>query len=241
MKKYITIATLFAAGSAFANAATVVDVDSFTFTSAGGYAYTVDDLTFTLTSSGGLKSGEANANATGNSAWFFSEKQELLFSGDYADNAWAKDLYSDYIMGANKGDHLTMTISGFSANQIGISLSFVAGCQFEGAGAWAPAAVLNENNSTALGVAEYVGSNATNVSSIALPASSTISPFGPIVYSFDNLVADANGAISFTVKGVGAHSAAISAISVVIPEPSAFGLLAGLGALALVGTRRRRR
>ncbi|MBR5623345.1 MAG: PEP-CTERM sorting domain-containing protein [Opitutales bacterium] len=44
-----------------------------------------------------------------------------------------------------------------------------------------------------------------------------------------------NGKLSFTTKDFFDYSA------VLVPEPSMFGLMAGLGALLLVGTRRRRK
>ena len=45
----------------------------------------------------------------------------------------------------------------------------------------------------------------------------------------------------YTVNAVATTAELVNYYSAVVPEPSAFGLLAGLGALALVGARRRRR
>ena len=42
-------------------------------------------------------------------------------------------------------------------------------------------------------------------------------------------------------EGIYDYSADMGLLTVAIPEPSAFGLLAGLAALALAGTRRRKR
>lgn len=241
MKKYIAFAALLAAGTAFANAATIVDVDSTNFTkSDNSYSYTADELTFTLTSSGTICDSTTSATALADAkkvAWFTnSSVQDKLFAGD---DQWAKDVYSDYLAGGSKGDSLTMTISGFKSGQTGIDLSFVAGCPFEGAGNWAPYAVLNDDNSSVKGTIKYVGLESQSLTTVNLPAQGTTTPFSASIYTFSGLTANASGEISFTVKGVQHHSAALGGVAVVIPEPSAFGLLAGLGALALVGVRRR--
>lgn len=241
MKKYIVFAALLAAGTAFADAATIVDVDSTNFTESGNsYSYTADELTFTLTSSGTIRDFTTSSGDANKVAWFTnSSVQDLLFAGD---DQWAKDVYSDYLAGGSKGDSLTMTISGFKSGQTGIDLSFVAGCPFEGAGTWAPHAVLNDDNSSVKGTLKYVGLNDQSLTTVDLPAQGgTTTPFSASIYMFSGLTANASGEISFTVKGVQSHSAALGGVAVAIPEPSAFGLLAGLGALALVGARRRRR
>jgi hypothetical protein len=238
MKKYIIASTLLAAGTLFANAETVLDVNSTSFNAGNSYTYTVDELTFSIKSTGALRDTTTPGGTPVQQGWFTNEDMKsLLFQGD---NAWAKDIYTDYIAG-NKGDNITIKIAGFDANQGGISLSFVTGCVFEGPGSWASYAVLNDNNSGVSGTAQFVGNGASDIETVNLPmAGGTVSPFGPVVYSFSDLTANESGEISFTVKGVSFHSAAIGGIKV-IPEPSAFGLLAGVGALALVASRRRRK
>lgn len=119
MKKYIAFAALLVAGTAFADAATIVDVDSTNFTmSDNSYSYTADELTFTLTSSGTICDFTTSSGDATKVAWFTnSSVQALLFAGD---DQWAKDVYSDYLAGGSKGDSLTMTISGFKSGQTGI-------------------------------------------------------------------------------------------------------------------------
>ena len=50
---------------------------------------------------------------------------------------------------------------------------------------------------------------------------------------------DKNGSVFWTNSGVNSVSNITLSVAAAIPEPSAFGLLAGLGALALVASRRR--
>lgn len=58
--------------------------------------------------------------------------------------------------------------------------------------------------------------------------------------SADDLTLDVDGMGKYVLTEGNTGSWSISYVQA-IPEPSAFGLLAGLGALALVGTRRRRK
>ncbi len=100
--------------------------------------------------------------------------------------------------------------------------------------------------------ATQVGS-ATFTANTTLTVSGTISKVGEN-YSLKLVSSDYTATVdlgtSFDLKSIGLYgdgvnntnNATFSNLSIsIIPEPSAFGLLAGLGALALVGARRRRR
>ena len=114
---------------------------------------------------------------------------------------------------------------------------------------------LKENATTLMGKinsATQVGSAIFNANS-PLTVSGTISKAGEnyslkLVSSIYTATVDLGS--SFDLKSIGLYgdganntnNATFSKLSIsIIPEPSAFGLLAGLGALALVGARRRRR
>ena len=244
MKNIIAITSLLVAGTALANAgeSLIIDVNGSDFSISGSTATKlIEGLTISITASGSLTTSvQTGGNAT-QSGWYDSTKS-TLFVGD---NAWGLDASSTYLVsGKNASSALTVTISGYESNQAGIELSFVAGVPFEGAGSWANYATLGGVNSTVAGTAYYVGYDSTGakiLSTTDLPTTGPVTPFSAVIYDFSGLTADASGAISFTVDGIEYHSAGLSAIKVsAIPEPSAFGLLAGLRALALVASRRRR-
>ena len=244
MKNIIAITSLLAAGTALANAgeSIVIDVNNSDFTVNGSTATKlIEGLTISITASGSLTTSVTIAGDATKAGWYDSTKS-TLFVGD---NAWGLDASSTYLVsGKSSSSALTVTISGYESNQAGIELSFVAGVPFEGAGTWANYATLGGVNSTVAGTAYYVGyynGSGKNLETIDLPTTGTVTPFSAVIYDFSGLTADASGTISFTVDGIDSHSAGLSAIKVsTIPEPSAFGLLAGLGALALVASRRRR-
>jgi len=240
LKKLLSVSGLLVASVALANAATViVDVNSTNFKTSGSTAtYTVSGLTFTITaSSGSLSFDTESSSATGNAAWYTTSK-DTLFTGD---REWAKNLTSTWIQNTN--NNLTVTISGYEANQTGITLLFVAGRPFEAAGSWAKNA--NVSNGYTSGKQYTVPKTNETATVTEQEITSTTeedtTPFSAQYYSFSGITADSSGTVTFTIKGVSNHSAGLSAIQCTIPEPSAFGLLAGLGAIALAVSRRRSR
>ena len=133
----------------------------------------------------------------------------------------------DYIAASSKvqAATLTLTFSGLEAGKE-YDISLVTGVPFEGAGSWNSMNTSNEYDSTDLAL----GTQNVQVRSIT-------------TYNVKGVLADLEGNIEFSIgKSSGAHTASFNYATITpIPEPSTFGLLAGLGALALVGARRRRR
>lgn len=199
-----------------------------------------------------LAAGSAFANAAGGTADFDFKASDLggatdlvsvtlsdeltkfdatvtALSGYLTGGAWSGQTGPEYdfIEGASKSASLTLTFGNLVAGE-SYDVSLTTGVPFEGSGAW--------NSLTT--------DNAYTSSSLAL-GSQNIAVQTITTYAVTGVVADNNGEITFKINNTnGSHSASFNYATItgaVIPEPSAFGLFAGLGALALVGTRRRRK
>ena len=232
MKKYITITTLLAAGSAFANAAEEVNFNVVRNDTSVSFNLTDVDLAslYTLTYTSWSYSGEGG-NSTGfktpessNYANTFSPDGQLRSA---TDDSWTMnftftnngtdaivlggfvfDCYGINGDGSNKNTPIPVTLT-LSRTVNSVSAASVSSCEFN----------LGGNGEIAEGTLSF-GAGGLEVS-----AGSTV-----------NFALTMGGAKNFnTYSGIKSGSFTL------IPEPSAFGLLAGLGALALVGSRRRRR
>ena len=259
MKNIITIATLLAAGTAFANAETVITVkDLSTNSPSESISYLVSDSAGTFSGdglftnySGRYTAGftfNLNLTALGitNSSSTFSPSSgtslqlvDYKTSGSSTTSAiglaaistgvqftwndseygsssyvpWSKLLEKKYEVGGNS--YVTMTLVAAK----------LAGGSSDGNGA----ALYDKEG------AVFKASNGNDYKFSTLTST--------VAYSVITLgdVSKLSGASVFSGSPTAEEIKNASQSILVIPEPSAFGLLAGLGALALVGARRRRR
>lgn len=218
MKKYITIAALLTAGAAFANADTV-NFNLVREDTTVSFVETSDIIELSYTSwayTGGGNNGTGFQSPT-NVAY------QNTFSPDGQLRSGTNDLWTMTFSVANTGTE-SVTLQSFTFDAYGIN----------GGG--------SDKNATipvVMGLTDCASTDVTLAIGGAT-ATATLNFSTPVVLNAGEsktLNLTMGSATSYnTYSGLTGGS-----VSYAIPEPSAFGLLAGLGALALVGARRRRR
>ena len=270
MKNYITIAALLAAGTAFANAYTV-ETDSSFYTNPNAWVYVwtgsgADNAWGTAGNWVTLRSLGASSTQAADSApanvdpsfigydFSFDNGSQVLTSTDdkltISPSAWLQGGRRIYLgsnvtlTGSNNGfgevsfnfgdfsGTSTISMGEFWKQDYTVSFAgdvtmtgdtfsytlFSATNMYQNAGTW---------DASAVSVTDASGNKLTYTTDVDL--------FGTAGYYW----LEQDGAEE--VDGSGNSSFKLTLHAAAIPEPSAFGLLAGLGALALVASRRRRR
>ena len=251
MKKYITIATLLVAGAAFAHAeeitptgmssgstgtitldgkqATNVRLDfTYSTTTTQTLTTTVDSVTIYGTDGYGMGTGDVSLVFNIQDTLTATNNIKLVSTG--ASSTWtvntnldaeelslfnSENFVSRWVVTADIVENIAAYITN---GHIDVSLGNVSGLKDGGI-----VFCLNSNY--------YASSDITfsgNYATVKNEAEALTLEKG-VLYTVAKITADSGA----SVKGIGFVAA--------IPEPSTFGLLAGLGALALVGTRRRRK
>ena len=249
MKKYITIAALLAAGSAFANAATETFMDLSADKTSGDVTFSAENSSFT--GDGIWAVGGGDRAHTG-----VSFVLNLTKALEVTENT----VLINFDMAADIGLYLTSSgvVSKWQDSTWNTSSSYSVLSNLESA--WtatdgntylALTITLANTEGTQGGTQLYSADSASSLlintqgeTKNGLGSSSNTS-ISEITVNTDYVVAAA--VTPGWVPGNNAQTLSASLMSgaqkiyIPIPEPSTFGLLAGLGALALVGTRRRRK
>ena len=241
MKKYITLAALLAAGTASANAVTL---DDATIKQAGNTGYNSQGGTFSIALTFDidalrevLERGKTSAWGTdivsyncGGTSTGIVVNGASKYGTPYINNS---GLYGRWGNNINHGSTVysgstnLATLNWDSVTYAGLVYTFD-----KNAGTSVALKILGTNGGSGE-VVTLVDSYVTNGSLKARGAGSSALTFGEMVTSSYYF----NSALSQVDAGSIAYSAATTSP---IPEPSAFGLLAGVGALALVASRRRK-
>lgn len=261
MKKYITIAALLAAGTAFANAA-----ESGTLTLTGGTTYDAGTTVGAITLSQDMTTGTFAAwqvQPAGTDGVLPSIYGGDFYAGDYTLSLWLdtsalSSVTGELLLFAYSGSVSSNTYGynalvwdatnscfkmgrgNFTANNMGVAW---AGTDY----ASSSTVTLSEGNLHNVTIA-VSGANQSQtatywVDGIELGTADSYAgnmnnKDEKMGYYFNTNVT--YGDISLTNEKL-TTQADIIAFAAPVPEPSAFGMLAGLGALALVASRRRRR
>ena len=231
MKKCITIAALLAAGTAFVNAADLTstfsdkETNSIGLSVAGidgvtGSVALGDDLTF------------QTSGAAGGEGSFFSPNTNVGTG-----NTWTATFTYDFGAESLTVDSIVLDLGIFTSSGdwqgANVSRSFDFSATLS---AGTDSVTYSASNVTIDGVVDGYGNGLNTHKEITLSGSELALSGDNVTLKLEVSRAESNTLGCF----IGLNSVTLKDASAV-PEPSAFGLLAGLGALALVASRRRRK
>ena len=270
MKKYITLAALLAAGTTFANAAQTVvfdfgrtDVDSYETPDAicigigstaykGGFSATGDleifsgisgSYSFTQEASGGNYNNSATLTTGEENGW----KNHLTELPSGWSDTFADGLTCQWNPQSSSGNTFTLEFSNLESGYY--DLSVLGG--YYGKDNISSTITLTLGGATTTET-EWtlvdIGGNtaATTQSGVSTLTSNLTNTSANEGYTLDitKIFVGESGSLTVTIDGsenAGQRTPLNGLKLTFIPEPSAFGMLAGLGALALVASRRRRK
>ncbi|MBR5622528.1 MAG: PEP-CTERM sorting domain-containing protein [Opitutales bacterium] len=250
MKKYITLTALLAAGSSLfaAPVATPVERDTtiddtvnadtrldFKYSTNRNQSVTTNSDTVTILGTDGYGLNTANATLTFNIQYQLNITGTTKLPTATTSSTIIKTLLNTTeLSDLTDGESINRTvlttdyIASFSPERVSLSIDNIQDLNIS-EGGW----IFGYNNS---GSWTYYSKESTTISGGGYvtinPNANAIQLEKGMCYS----LAEIHGTQGASVKGIGFIASASP-----IPEPSAFGLLAGLGAIALVGTRRRRK
>lgn len=252
MKKVITAAVLLAASTALANAATVITLTDLSQDVSGDISYSADT---------GYLSGSSLYTTTGNyhiaSVTFILNLTALgITSSDSTWSGTGSDTTREQLVDCKVSESDTSGAIGLQVSSNGLQFTWQSALWSSTSSAYLTWSSLREKSYTlgddtcvtlTLDANTYAGSTegscvyyedgtATNLSNVSLKVASK--SFGVIYVNEDYIKSVSVFSGSATAEEIKTASEALK--SAAIPEPSAFGLLAGVGALALVAARRRR-
>ncbi len=268
MKNYLTITTILAAGTIALNAATTVvfdfgrtDGESYktpgaicigknnepyksSLTATGELGALAGYYSFTQDATGGNFNNSATLTTSEESGW----KNHLTEVPAGWGSTFADGLTSQRDTVSGNGTKFTLSFTGLASGYY--NLSALGG--YYGKDQIVPTITFNFSGSsldftqttmTATSINGGVQSTSSETGSLTASLTDGNSNEG---YTLDvnNIFVGTSGELTFTITGgaTGSQRTPLNGIKLtLVPEPSAFGLLAGLGALALVGARRRRK
>ena len=244
MKNLITITALIAAGAIAANAETNLNPGA----NFSGLEW--KQLTLTTPSGGSLKQSNSEFNWDGEQG-NLDKSWSLLFTLTTSSSSGKKDVFSTNRGGGGDAGGLVLGLDFPNPNSTSPTIGLYNGKVSSGTPSLLGSAIsFTTGQNVMLTFLKYDDATATSKSKAGKFVLSTYngetatSPKAEFEVEKDqrNLTFLKNGDTRlWTNSGAEQFSKIALAYGSTIPEPSAFGLLAGLGALALVGARRRRR